>query len=129
MTHNDSSTPSDEIKLTVQPGCTHVPPGSKHPCMVYGCPGPAPTTMSAAVAGIERIGELEAEVAALRDEVDELAQQNSELWKGIAHWQAEVKRMRPVVEAARDTNNWLKRTDREGTAHQRALQEALDAIG
>lgn len=62
----DSSTPAGEIKLTVQPGCTHVPPGSKHPCMAYGCPGPAPTTMSASVAGITRIGELEDEVAALR---------------------------------------------------------------
>jgi hypothetical protein len=93
---SDGSTPSGEIKLTVQPGCTHVPPGSKHPCMVYGCPGPAPTTMSAAVAGITNIGELKDEVAALRAERDEWEREADARAQHTADAWAEVERMRPA---------------------------------
>lgn len=34
-----------------------------------------------------------------------------------------------ILVIARDVNDWLKKTDREGTAHQRSLEQIIDEIG
>jgi len=34
-----------------------------------------------------------------------------------------------ILAITRDVNDWLKRTDREGTAHQRSLEQIINEIG
>lgn len=47
---------------------------------------------------------------------------------GVELGRTQLENYQYLVIIARDVNDWLKRTDREGTAHQRSLQEALGKI-
>lgn len=42
--------------------------------------------------------------------------------------QEDLNNILQLIAVAGDVNSWLKRTDREGTAHQRSLQEVLDKV-
>lgn len=47
---------------------------------------------------------------------------------GVELGREQLQNYQYLATIARDVNEWLKRTDREETAHQRSLQEALDKI-